>query len=164
MPQSLWDVPGPRAAVGAGISPQRSVKLAVTLRRAYDPPGRADGPSVLVDRVWPRGISKERLQIAAWLKELGPSAALRKWFGHDPGKWTTFRRRYLDELAVKRPLLDELAAHARSGKLTLVFGARDTVHNQAAVIKEVLEGRGTRFSRAPGRRIPSSRPVRVRSR
>lgn len=117
------------------------MKLTVRLKRAYDPPGRGDGPRVLVDRVWPRGMSKERLKIVAWLKELGPSTRLRTWFGHDPAKWNTFHRRYREELAAKRPLLDELAGHARHGKVTLVFGARDPVHNQAAVIKEVLERR-----------------------
>jgi uncharacterized protein YeaO (DUF488 family) len=89
-------------------------------------------------------MSRERLKIAAWLRDLAPSAALRTWFGHDPAKWDAFRRRYRRELAAQGRLLRELAAHARGGKLTLVFGARDPVHNQAAVIKEVLEERARR--------------------
>lgn len=121
--------------------------MRIALRRAYESARRGDGPRVLVDRVWPRGVSKERLKIVAWLKDLGPSTALRKWFGHDPAKWDVFRERYLEELAAKRALLDELAAYARNGKLTLVYGARDPVHNQAAVIEEVLT-RPSRSSRA----------------
>ena len=111
----------------------------VPLKRAYDPPSAGDGPRVLVDRIWPRGVSKEKLTIVAWLGDLGPSAALRRWFGHDPAKWAEFRKRYLGELAAKRRLLDDLAGHAPDGKLTLVYGARDPAHNQAVVIKEALE-------------------------
>ena len=121
--------------------PGKVGRLAIKLKRAYDPPAQDDGPRVLVDRVWPRGLSKRKIKIDAWLGDLGPSSALRKWFGHDPANWEEFRARYRKELAAKRPLLDELAAHARDGKLTLVFGARDPVHNQAVVIKEVLEGK-----------------------
>ena len=116
-------------------------RVAIEVKRAYDPPARDDGPRVLVDRVWPRGLSKEKIKIDTWLGDLGPSTALRKWFGHDPAKWEEFRARYRTELTAKRPLLNELAAYARDGKLTLVFGARDPVHNQAVVIKEVLEGK-----------------------
>ncbi len=112
----------------------------VQLKRAYDPPSAGDGPRVLVDRIWPRGVSKEKLKIVAWLGDLGPSAALRRWFGHDPAKWTEFRARYLGELAANRRRLDDLAGHARDGKLTLVYGARDPAHNQAVVIREALEG------------------------
>lgn len=112
--------------------------LAVSLKRAYDPPSPDDGPRVLVDRLWPRGVSRERLRLDAWLRDLGPSDALRRWFGHDAARWEEFRRRYLRELAGKRALLRELAAHARRGRLTLVYGARDPEHNQAVVIKELL--------------------------
>ena len=132
------------------------MRLTVTLKRAYDPPGRGDGPRVLVDRVWPRGVSKERLKAVAWLKELGPSTGLRKWFGHDPARWQTFRARYRRELAAKGALLEELAGYARQGKLTLVFGARDPLHNQAVVIKEMLERERGRTRRA--------RPVRGKTR
>ncbi len=115
--------------------------LDIRLKRAYDPALPDDGPRVLVDRVWPRGVTKEHLHIEAWLRELGPSTALRKWFGHDPRKWEEFRRRYRHELAQKGALLDELARYAREGKLTLVYSARDTERNQAVVIKETLEQR-----------------------
>lgn len=119
------------------------------MKRAYDPPAPSDGPRVLVDRVWPRGVSKQRLKIVAWLKELGPSTPLRKWFGHDPARWAVFRARYRKELAAKGPLLDELAGYARGGKLTLVFGARDPKHSQAVVIQQELS---RRRSRSPRRR------------
>ncbi|HKX18868.1 MAG TPA: DUF488 family protein [bacterium] len=123
------------------------MRLTIVLRRAYDPPAPRDGPRVLVDRVWPRGVSTQRLKIVAWLKEIGPSTPLRKWFGHDPARWPVFRARFRKELAAKEPLLDELAGYARRGRLTLVFGARDSEHNQAVVIKEELNRRGLRSSR-----------------
>jgi uncharacterized protein YeaO (DUF488 family) len=135
--------------------------LNVMLKRAYDPQSRDDGPRVLVDRVWPRGISKQRLHIVAWLREIAPSTALRQWFGHDPDKWEEFRRRYRSELAAKASLLGELAAHAEGGRLTLVFGARDPVHNQAAVIKEMLDPR--RAGR-PRPKASARRPARRGSR
>jgi uncharacterized protein YeaO (DUF488 family) len=121
--------------------------LKVTLKRAYDPPGRDDPPRVLVDRVWPRGVSRDRLHIVAWLKEIAPSTGLRTWFAHDPAKWEEFRRRYRAELIGKSALLEELARYARGGRLTLVFGARDPLRNQAAVIRDTLQRRRGR----PGR-------------
>ncbi|MGH2372459.1 MAG: DUF488 domain-containing protein [bacterium] len=117
---------------------ERAKGLVVQLKRAYDPPSPGDGSRVLVDRLWPRGATKEKLKIDAWMRELGPSDALRKWFGHDPARWEEFRRRYRKELASKKALLGELVAHARRGKLTLVYSAHDSVHNQAVVINEVL--------------------------
>jgi uncharacterized protein YeaO (DUF488 family) len=110
------------------------------VKRAYEPASAADGGRVLVDRVWPRGITKSRLRIDAWLADLGPSAELRKWFAHDPARWEGFRRRFRRELAKKSSLLHELLGYTRRGRLTLVYGARDTAHNQAVVIKELLEG------------------------
>ena len=112
----------------------------IRLKRAYDPASPSDGTRVLVDRIWPRGLSKAKVKIDAWMGDLGPSTALRTWFAHDPAKWSEFRARYIEELAAKRPLLDQLAPRARGGTLTLVYGARDPLHNQAVVIKEVLEG------------------------
>ena len=116
---------------------------AVHLQRAYDEPTPDDGYRVLVDRVWPRGRSRESLRLDAWRPELGPSTRLRRWFGHDPARWDEFRSRYRAELAmpVAVSLLDDLAARARRGRLTLVYGARDTEHNQARVIAEELERR-----------------------
>jgi uncharacterized protein YeaO (DUF488 family) len=112
----------------------------IAIKRIYDAPEKADGFRVLVDRVWPRGVSKEKAAVDLWMKEIGPSTQLRKWFGHDPARWDEFRARYRDELAAKRDLLDELRAHAEKGRLTLVYSARDEAHNQAVVILEVLEG------------------------
>jgi uncharacterized protein YeaO (DUF488 family) len=115
----------------------------VRLQRAYDEPGPDDGRRVLVDRVWPRGRTKEHLRLDAWERDLGPSTKLRKWFGHDPERWHEFQARYRVELA--RPeaakVLDELAAAARHGRVTLVYGARDREHNQARVIADEIERR-----------------------
>ncbi len=133
----------------------------IRLKRAYEAPVPRDGTRVLVDRIWPRGVSREKLRIEAWLPDLGPSAALRTWFGHDPSRWETFRRRYLVELRRKRPLLRQLAAYARRGTLTLVYGARDPAHNQAVVIEEVLERRGGVRARKPA---SGRRQIRKRSR
>jgi len=115
----------------------------VRLQRAYDEPGQEDGHRVLVDRVWPRGRTKEHLRLDAWERDLGPSAVLRKWFGHDPERWKEFQARYHQELAqpAQAQALDELAAAARVGPVTLVYGARDREHNQAQVIAEEIERR-----------------------
>ncbi|SRR5579875_132759 len=113
----------------------------IEIARAYDPPRRTDGTRVLVDRLWPRGVSRRDARIAAWMRELGPSDELRRFFGHDPARWREFRRRYLLEL--KRPqaqtLLADLLKFAETGTLTLVYGAKDREHNQAVVLKELLE-------------------------
>lgn len=113
----------------------------IRLKRIYRAPIARDGFRVLVDRVWPRGISKERARIQAWLKEVAPSTALRKWFGHDPTKWKTFRRRYRVELNVSShaEILQELARRAHRRTVTLVYSAADEQHNQAVVLKEWLE-------------------------
>jgi uncharacterized protein YeaO (DUF488 family) len=115
----------------------------VRLQRAYDEPTPEDGYRVLVDRVWPRGRTKEALHLDEWARDLGPSTALRRWFGHDPARWTEFRARYLVELAdpIRSRDLDALADRARRGRVTIVFGARDTEHSQARVIAEELERR-----------------------
>ena len=116
---------------------------AVRLRRAYDEPAPDDGRRVLVDRVWPRGRTKAQLRIDAWERDLGPSTGLRQWFGHDPARWPEFQARYHRELADpdRARTLDELAAVARRGTLTLVYGARDQEHNQARVIADEIERR-----------------------
>jgi len=115
----------------------------VRLQRAYDEPTPDDGHRVLVDRVWPRGRTKEQLRLDAWARDLGPSTQLRKWFGHDPARWPAFQARYHAELAVaeRAQALDALAKQARRGPVTLVYGARDEEHNQALVIAEELERR-----------------------
>jgi uncharacterized protein YeaO (DUF488 family) len=113
----------------------------VLVKRAYDPPDPADGTRLLVDRLWPRGLQKRRAAIDEWLADIAPSAALRKWFGHDPARWDEFRRRYRAELA-GNPGLDHIRALARRGPVTLVYAARDTAHNQALVLRDELLGAG----------------------
>ena len=115
----------------------------VRLQRAYDEPAPGDGYRVLVDRVWPRGRTKERLRLDDWARDLGPSTELRRWFGHDPARWAEFQARYRTELAEpdRAQALDALAERAIRGPVTLVFGARDTDHNQAVVIADEIERR-----------------------
>jgi uncharacterized protein YeaO (DUF488 family) len=115
--------------------------MSIDVKRAYDPPARSDGYRVLVDRIWPRGITKEDLKVDAWLKEVAPSTALRKWFGHDPKKWDEFRRRYARELEPHATALEQLVQRARAGHVTLVFAAKDTEHSNAVALREHLEGR-----------------------
>jgi uncharacterized protein YeaO (DUF488 family) len=114
------------------------------LKRAYEPPQRKDGRRILVDRLWPRGVSKAEAGIDEWLKELAPSTDLRKWFGHDPDRWDEFRRRYAEEIKAHADLLAHLRDLARRGTVTLVYSARDTLHNDAVVLREVLLGHGPR--------------------
>jgi len=115
-----------------------SRKLEVRLKRIYEEPASNDGFRCLVDRIWPRGISKEKARIDDWQKELAPSTRLRKWFGHDPDRFGGFRTRYLKELNGHRDQLSELRRRAGEGRLTLVYAARDEEHNQAVVLREVL--------------------------
>lgn len=110
----------------------------IRLKRAYEPAGADDGVRILVDRLWPRGISKEEAAVDRWLKEIAPSAELRRWFGHDPARWEEFRRRYTRELHDNAALLDELRGLARHGTVTLVYGARDEAHNDAVVLRDLL--------------------------
>lgn len=112
--------------------------LDIRLKRAYVTPSADDGVRVLVDRLWPRGVLKSEAAIDRWLKEIAPSTELRRWFAHDPSRWDEFRRRYEVELSSNTDLLDELRAIARRGRLTLVFAARDELHNQATVIRDLL--------------------------
>ena len=112
----------------------------VRIKRAYEDRTDSDGYRVLVDRLWPRGLSKATFQYDRWCKDLAPSTALRNWFGHDPERWEGFRRDYLAELraAPAQALIGELLAAARGGPITLLYGARDTAHNQAVVLAEVM--------------------------
>jgi len=119
----------------------------VRLKRAYEPPAGADGRRVLIDRLWPRGVSHEQAQLDEWARELAPSAELRRWFGHDAERFAEFRRRYTSELAEQKPKLRELRRRARQGTLTLVYAAGDTQHNDAVVLAEILR-RGIRPSSA----------------
>lgn len=112
----------------------------VSIRRAYEDPGRNDGYRVLVDRIWPRGRRKEELALDEWAKDLAPSTALRKWFGHDPERWEGFRERYRNELAAPeaRQRLHALVEAAGERPLTLVYSAKDEQHNQAVVLREAI--------------------------
>lgn len=110
----------------------------IRIKRVYDPPDTDDGIRVLVDRVWPRGVSRTDAALDHWFKDLAPSTELRKWFGHDPERWAEFRRAYLEELEDGAELLDKLADLAEGGTLTLLYGARDEKHNQAVVLRNVL--------------------------
>ena len=113
----------------------------VWLRRAYEQPGRNDGARILVDRLWPRGVARSGARLAEWVPDVAPSDDLRRWFGHAPDRWTEFRRRYRDELADNRDVVDALVERARQGRITLVFAAADRRRNNAVVLGEVLEQR-----------------------
>jgi uncharacterized protein YeaO (DUF488 family) len=113
----------------------------VILKRAYLPPERSDGRRILVDRLWPRGVSKAEADLDEWIKEIAPSAELRTWFGHDPERWDEFRRRYRAELAQHSETLKDLRRRAREGRITLVYSAKDEVHNDAVVLRDVILGR-----------------------
>jgi uncharacterized protein YeaO (DUF488 family) len=119
--------------------------MEVQLKRAYERPEAADGYRVLIDRIWPRGVTREEAKLDEWARELAPSSELRRWFGHEPARFQEFRRRYTDELAAHEEKLRELRRRARDGALTLVYGARDREHNDAVVLAEVLR-RGRRSS------------------
>lgn len=110
----------------------------VRIKRVYDPPDKDDATRVLVDRLWPRGLRKERAAVTLWLKEIAPSAKLRKWFGHDPARWTEFSRRYRAELAQNEEAVAHLAALSAHGRVTLLYGAHDTEHNHARVLAAYL--------------------------
>jgi uncharacterized protein YeaO (DUF488 family) len=113
--------------------------MSINLKRAYDAPAKSDGCRILVDRIWPRGIAKDDLQLDAWLKDLAPSSGLRKWFGHAPTKWEAFKERYAWELEQHSDALEQLVARAKAGRVTLVFGTKNTEYNNAVALKEQLE-------------------------
>lgn len=112
----------------------------IRIKRVYETATADDGFRVLVDRVWPRGVTKEKAAVDLWLKEIAPTTELRKWFGHAPERWDAFRSRYLLELAARPALVEDLRAQAAKGPLTLVYSARDKLHNQAVVLKQALQG------------------------
>jgi uncharacterized protein YeaO (DUF488 family) len=127
----------------------------IRLKRAYDPAAPDDGQRVLVDRLWPRGVSRQRAALDAWEKELAPSTELRRWFGHQPGRFKEFRERYIGELQGQRPRLAALRKLARQDTLTLVYSAHDSEHNDAVVLAEVLR-------RGLPRPEPKATPARAR--
>lgn len=113
----------------------------INLRRVYEPPRPGEGARYLVERLWPRGLSKEALQLDGWLREVAPSDALRRWFAHDPARWDEFRRRYFEELDRRAEAWQPLLEAARRGPVTLLFSARDPEHNNAVALKQYLEAR-----------------------
>jgi uncharacterized protein YeaO (DUF488 family) len=115
--------------------------MPVVIKRAYESLSASDGYRVLVDRLWPRGLTKEKLKLDVWMKDLSPSPELRKWFSHDVAKWAEFQKRYRKELQAHPDLIQELKKRSRQGRVTLVFAAHDEVHNNAALLKKYLEGR-----------------------
>ncbi len=118
--------------------PRKLTSKNVQLKRAYDVPNRLDGKRVLIDRLWPRGVKKRDAKIDEWVKEIAPTAGLRKWFGHDPDRWPEFKRRYEEELEQHQEEIARFREIARKGRLTLVFAARDETHNDAVVLKDVI--------------------------
>ena len=132
---------------------------AIRTRRVYEEPAPGDGVRVLVDRVWPHGVSRERAAVALWLKDIAPSTTLRKWFGHDPARWDGFRQRYFGELDAMPEVVAQLRAAAAGDTLTLVYSARDTAHNQAVALSEYLRRRAPAAPPAPpSAPRPRSRP------
>ena len=121
----------------------------IQVRRAYDPPMPSDGRRVLVDRMWPRGLSKEAACLDAWVKEVAPSDSLRRWFGHDPAKWSSFVSRYHQELNENPAALAALAEELRGSRVTFVYAAKDEAHNNAVALKDFVVRRGASGSRDP---------------
>jgi uncharacterized protein YeaO (DUF488 family) len=115
--------------------------MAIVIKRVYDPPTQEDGYRVLVDRLWPRGLTKEKAKVDLWLKDIAPSATLRRWFNHDPSKWREFKTRYFRELNQHPELTGQLKKKAGSTRVTLLYGAKDTNHNNALALKEYLQAR-----------------------
>ena len=138
----------------------RGSRCTVSLKRAYEPASPDDGMRVLVDRLWPRGVSKDQLAVDFWLKDAAPSDALRRWYGHKPNRWESFAVKYRAELAQRADLLRLLDELRRRGRITLLYGARDTARNNAVVLRDVLEERrctGAR-SRSSANHHESARP------
>jgi uncharacterized protein YeaO (DUF488 family) len=140
----------------------------IQIRRAYDPPAADDGLRVLVDRLWPRGLTKDRAHIDVWLKDVAPSSGLRRWFGHDPSKWREFCRRYAGELKEKGDALGFLRSKGRGSTVTLLFGARDRAFNNAVALRDIIARRrgrlvgGAALAQGAARK-PHRRPRRRRA-
>jgi uncharacterized protein YeaO (DUF488 family) len=112
--------------------------MMISLKRAYDSASQDDGVRILVERLWPRGVKKETLQLDAWLKEVAPSTELRQWFGHDPTNWTRFQQEYFAELDAKPEALEPILKAARRGRVTLIFSSHDATHNNAVALKTYI--------------------------
>jgi len=115
--------------------------MSIRLKRAYEPPAKEDGARLLVERLWPRGLTKEKAAIDEWHKDVAPSQDLRQWYGHDPAKWAEFRRRYLAELRGNPGEVARVRARVKEGPVTFVYAAKDEERNSALVLKEHLEGK-----------------------
>ena len=129
------------------------------IKRVYEPRTRSDGRRILVDRLWPRGLSKKKAAVDEWMKDIAPSAELRRWFGHDPRRWPEFKRRYRHELRAHGDLLRDITARASRGPVTLVYGARDETHNDAVVLAAAIRARVRRAANAA--RTPRHRTART---
>jgi uncharacterized protein YeaO (DUF488 family) len=115
--------------------------MKIQLKRVYEPPEKHDGVRLLVERLWPRGLTKEKARIDEWFKDVAPSPELRKWYGHDPAKWEAFRKRYLDELRGNPEAVVRLRKRVKDEPVTFVYAAKDKEHNSALLLKESLEGK-----------------------
>jgi uncharacterized protein YeaO (DUF488 family) len=115
------------------------VPMNLKIKRAYEEPTKEDGTRILVDRLWPRGLTKAKAKIDLWLKDIAPSTELRKWFAHDPARWAEFQRRYKEELRKNNEALSTLKQEAAKGPVTLIYGARDQEHNEAVVLQKLLQ-------------------------
>ena len=115
--------------------------MKIAIKRVYDEPSESDGTRILVDRLWPRGLTKEKAKVDKWLKEIAPSNEIRKWFAHDPKKWPEFQSRYKEELESRAEQFATLKQEARKGAVTLLYGAKDQEHNEALVLHQMLRGR-----------------------
>jgi uncharacterized protein YeaO (DUF488 family) len=124
------------------------------LKRVYDPADATDGRRVLVDRLWPRGLSKAQAGVDEWVKEIAPSTELRRWFAHDPVKWPEFQRRYKQELRAHSDLINDIARRAARGRVTIVYAARDEEHNDAVVLAAMIRARMKRAVAARKRKQP----------
>jgi uncharacterized protein YeaO (DUF488 family) len=119
----------------------RGRTMKIRLKRAYEPPAKDDGVRLLVERLWPRGLTKEKAKVDEWFKDVAPSPELRKWYSHDPGKWAAFRKRYLDELRGNPEAVGRLRVRVKDGPVTFVYAAKDELRNSALLLKEFLEGK-----------------------
>lgn len=129
---------------------RKSIADRVKLKRAYEPAARGDGTRILIDRLWPRGVTKKAAAIDEWMKDIAPSTTLRRWFGHEPSRWPEFRHRYAREVRDNPEQLRKLRSLARQGTLTLVFSARDELHNDAVVLRDLVCPNGRRAPRKVG--------------
>jgi len=113
--------------------------MGIRIKRVYQEPDDADGTRILVDRLWPRGLTKQKAKVGIWLKDIAPSTELRKWFNHDPEKWAEFQKRYRDELKLRGEQLSLLRQEASRGPITLLFAASDEQHNEAVILQKMLQ-------------------------